>query len=142
MKFWKWFFILLGPLLLGAFIGLMLTVIYPSSMKVASFLCPEDKPDTFIVSYTTTTSDGTGTSFTVFCMSERGEVREIGTWRPMLVVIGITVAVTYGIALLLFLWGAIRRMGRGGGSPAEVSAEAFAGLPPPPVAGDPPPGFS
>jgi len=141
VKFWKWFFILLGPLLLGAFIGLMLTVIYPSSMKVASFLCPEDKPDTFIVSYTTTTSDGTGTSFTVFCMSERGEVREIGTWRPMLVVIGITVAVTYGIALLLFLWGAIRRIGRGGPSPNEVSAE-FSGLPPPPVVSDPPPGFS
>ena len=140
MKFWKWFFILLGPLLLGAFIGLMLTVIYPSSMKVASFLCPEDKPDTFIVSYTTTTSDGTGTSFTLFCMSERGEVREIGTWRPMLVVVAITVAVSYGLMLLLVLWGAIRRIGRSpdDGS-AEASAQVFAGLPDPPVVSQPPP---
>ena len=141
MKFWKWFFILLGPLLLGAFIGMMLTVIYPTSMKAAAFLCPEDKPDTFIVSYTTTTSDGTGTSFTLFCMSERGEVREIGTGRPMLVVIAITCAVTYGLMLLLLLWGLIKRgLGRSG-SPDEVAAATFAGLADPPVVSEPPPGF-
>ena len=134
MKFWKWFFILLGPLLLGLFIGLMVSVIYPNSMKVASFLCPEDKPDTFLVSYTTTTSDGTGTSFTVYCMSERGEVREIGTWRPMLVVCGITVAVTYGLMLLVVLWGAIRRIGRSpDDASAEAGAEVFAGVTPPPA---------
>ena len=136
MKFWKWFFLLLGPLLLGAFIGMMLTVIYPNSMKVASFLCPEDKPDTFIVSYTTTTSDGTGTSFTLFCMSERGEAREIGTWRPMLVVIAITVAVAYAVLLLFVLWRVVRRLARGGDPDTGVP------LSPPPEFGDPPPGFS
>jgi hypothetical protein len=83
-------------------------------MGVAAYLCPDDKPDSYVVSYTTTTSDGTGTSFTLFCMSERGEVYELGTWRPMLVVIGISVAVAYGIVLLLFLWGLVRRLIRGG----------------------------
>ena len=143
MKFWKWFFLLAGPFLLGAFIGMMTTVIYPKSMEVAAFLCPEDKPDTFIVSYTSATSDGgTGTSFTVFCMSERGEVREIGTWRPMLVVIAITCAVLYALVLLLLLRRLVRRITRGGDpSPAELSADAFAGLPDPPAVGRPPPGF-
>ena len=137
MKFWKWFFLLLGPLLLGAFIGMMVTVLYPKSMNVAAFLCPEDKPDTYVVSYTTTTSDGTGTSFTLFCMSERGEVYELGTWRPMLVIILITVGVTYAILLLFVIWGLIRRIGRGSDPDAGVPLN-----PPPPDFGDPPPGFS
>lgn len=142
MKFWKWFFLLLGPLLLGAFIGMMITVIYPNSMKAASYLCPEDKPDTFIISYTTTSSDGgTGTSFTLYCMSERGEVRELGTWRPMLVVIGIACAVLYGLVLLLVLRGLVKRITGGGQPPAEVAADVFAGLPDPPVVSPPPPGF-
>ena len=116
MKFWKWFFILLGPLLLGLFIGVMVMVIYPNSLKLAGFLCPDDKPDTFVVRYTTTTSDGgTGTNWTLFCMSERGETEEIGTWLPLLVVCGVAVAVAYGFAFLLL----IRRMVRGIGGDDE-----------------------
>ena len=137
MKFWKWFFLLVGPFLLGAFIGLMVSVIYPTSMNVASFLCPEDKPDTYVVSYTTTTSDGTGTSFTLYCMSERGEVYELGTWQPMLVIILITVGVTYGILLLFVIWGLIKRIRRGGDPNVGVVLN-----PPPPEFADPPPGFS
>jgi hypothetical protein len=136
VKFWKWFFLLLGPLFLGAFIGLMLTVIYPKSMTVASYLCPDDKPDVYVVSYTTTTSDGTGTSFTLYCMSERGEVYELGTWRPMLVVIGITVAVTYALWLLLVLWGLLKRARRGGDPNLGVPVATT------PQFGDPPPDFS
>jgi hypothetical protein len=129
VKFWKWFFLLVGPLLVGLFIGLMVSVTYPSSMKVASFLCPEDKPDTFIVHYSVTTSDGTGTSFTLYCMSERGEIREIGTWRPMMVVCGITVAVTYALVLALFLWGLVKRLGR---PRSPTPDEVLAGVQPPP----------
>jgi hypothetical protein len=137
VKFWKWFFLLLGPLLLGAFVGMMLTVIYPRSMQAAAYLCPEDKPDSFVISYTTTTSDGTGTSFTLYCMSERGEVYELGTWRPMVVVMGITIAVAYGIVLLFVIWGLIKRLLRRSDPDTGVPTGA-----PPPEFGDPPPSFS
>lgn len=112
MKAWKWLLLLVGPLLVGLFIGLMVAVIYPRSMRLAGFLCPEDKPDAFVVTYSTTSGGETGSSFTLYCMSERGEVREVGTWRPMLVVCAWAVGFTYAIVLVLFLWGVVRRSRR------------------------------
>ena len=117
MKFWKWFFLLLGPLLLGLFIGVMVMVAYPNSLRVGAFLCPDDKPDAFVVRYSVTTSDGTGTNWTLYCMSERGETEEVGTWLPMLVVCGIAVATLYVVILLFALWRLIRGIGGGGGGP-------------------------
>jgi hypothetical protein len=137
VKFWKWFLLLVGPFLLGAFMGLMVSVIYPRSMGVAAYLCPDDKPDSFVVSYTTSSGGESGTSFTLFCMSERGEVYELGTWRPMLVIMGITIAVAYGIVLLFVIWGLIRRLRRGGDPNLGVPLSG-----PQPEFGDPPPGFS
>lgn len=133
MKFWKWFFLLLGPALLGLFIGLMLMVAYPSSLKAAAFLCPDDKPDVFVVRYTVDTSDGQGTNFTLYCMSDRGETEEIGTWLPLLVVCGICVAVLYGFVLLLIGWRLVKGISGGASPPTE----AFAGVQQPP----PPPSF-
>jgi hypothetical protein len=147
VKFWKWFFILLGPLLLGLFIGVMVMVIYPNSLKLAGFLCPDDKPDAFVVRYTVSTSDGTGTNWTLYCMSERGETEEIGTWLPLLVVCGVAVATVYAFAFVLL----IRRMIRGIGgdpTPAELTpevvlaqrGESFDPFAKPPDPVEPPPG--
>ncbi len=46
-------------------------------------LCPDDKPDAHVVQYTTETSDGTGTNWTLFCMDDRGAVEEVGSWAPL-----------------------------------------------------------
>jgi hypothetical protein len=112
VRFWKWSFLLLGPLLLGLFIGVMVMVAYPKSLEVGSFLCPDDKPDAFVVRYSVTTSDGgTGTNWTLYCMSDRGETEEIGTWLPLLVVVGIAVGTCYAVVLLFLAWRLIRGIG-------------------------------
>jgi hypothetical protein len=68
----------------AAFIATMLMVIYPGSLKVtAPILCPDDRPDPIVVRYDVQTSDGTGTNFTLFCLSDRGEFVEVGTWEPL-----------------------------------------------------------
>lgn len=118
MRFWKWFFLLLGPALLALFIAVMLMVAYPSSLKLgAPTLCPDDKPDAFVVRYNVQTSDGTGTNFTLVCMSERGEVEEIGTWEPLLYLFLVTAAIVYGLIFLLWFIGLVRRLLRGGSDP-------------------------
>jgi len=114
MRFWKWFFILLGPALLALFTAVMLMVAYPNALKLAApTLCADDKPDAFVVRYDVQTSDGTGTNFTLFCMSERGEIEEIGTWEPLLILFAITAAIVYGLIFLLWLVGRIRKMAGG-----------------------------
>ena len=114
MKFWKWFFILLGPALLALFIAVMLMVAYPNALKLAApSLCPDDKPDAFVVRYDVQTSDGTGTNFTLFCMSERGEIEEVGTWQPLLILFGIVAGILYVLIFLLWLVGRIRKMAGG-----------------------------
>jgi hypothetical protein len=80
----KFLILVVGTVLFALFVSVMLMVIYPGSLKAtASILCPDDRPDSFVVRYDVTTSDGTGTNFTLFCMSERGEFVEIGTWEPL-----------------------------------------------------------
>jgi len=114
MKFWKWFFILLGPALLALFIAVMLMVAYPNALKLAApSLCPEDKPDAFVVRYDVQTSDGTGTNFTLFCMSERGEIEEVGTWEPLLFLFLVVAAILYVLIFLIWLVSRIRKMAGG-----------------------------
>lgn len=114
MKFWKWFFILLGPALLALFIAVMLMVAYPNALKLAApSLCPEDKPDAFVVRYDVQTSDGTGTNFTLFCMSERGEIEEVGTWEPLLFLFLVVAGILYVLIFLIWLVGRIRKMAGG-----------------------------
>ncbi len=114
MKSWKWLILLIGPALLALFIAVMLMVAWPNSLKLAApTLCPDDKPDAFVVRYDVQTSDGTGTNFTLFCMSERGEIEEVGTWEPLLILFGITCVVVYGLILLIWLVGRIRKMAGG-----------------------------
>ncbi len=115
MKFWKWFFILLGPALLALFIAVMLMVAYPNALKLAApTLCADDKPDAFVVRYDVQTSDGTGTNFTLFCMSERGEIEEIGTWEPLLFLFLLVAAMLYASIILMWSVRLVRRALRGG----------------------------
>src|SRR5262245_17002436 len=127
--FWKGFFLLLGPLLLALFLGTMLMIAWPNAMKVAGFLCPDDRPDTFVVRYNVSTSEGEGTNWTLMCMSDRGEIYEVGTWLPLLTVVAIMAATLYALVILRVAW----RLLRGG-----LSGEQ--GTPPigaPPGAEDP-----
>jgi hypothetical protein len=60
------------------------TVIYPGSLRwTAPVLCPDDQPDAFVVRTTVQNSDGSGTSFSLFCMGGRGDFSEAGTWKPL-----------------------------------------------------------
>ena len=114
MKSWKWFLLLLGPALLALFIAVMLMAAYPNALKLAApTLCPADKPDAFVVRYNVQTSDGTSTNFSLFCMSDRGEIEEIGTWEPLLILFGIAAVIVYGLIFLLWLVGRIRKMAGG-----------------------------
>jgi hypothetical protein len=109
VRFWKVLLVALGPLLLGLFLGVMTMVAYPNSLRLGGFLCPDDKPDVFVVRYSVSTSDGTGTNWTLYCMSERGETEEIGTWLPLLAVCAVPTAALYALVLL----GLVRRLVRG-----------------------------
>ena len=68
--------------------------IWPGSMKLtAPVLCPTDQADPFVVRTTTSDSEGTSTSFSLFCMGDRGDFTEVGSWEP------------YGL-LFLYTWAA------------------------------------
>ncbi len=133
----KGILLLVVPFFVAVFLATMLMVIYPSSFKAAAFLCPDDRPDTFVVRYDVATSDGTGTNWTLMCVSERGEIYEVGTWKPLLVLLGIVSAVVYGFVLLLVLLRLVRGIDSDLGPPdagLPPEAESFPGLtsPPPP----------
>jgi hypothetical protein len=91
--------VVLGIVLFGLAVAAIIVVsvgiaVWPGSMKLtAPVLCPSEQPDPFVVRTTTTDADGTSTSFSLFCMGERGDFSEVGTWEP------------YGL-LFLFTWGA------------------------------------
>lgn len=83
--------------------------IWPGSMKLtAPVLCPSEQPDAHVVRTTTTTSDGTSTSFSLFCMGERGDFIEIGTWEPY----GLLFLYTWGLFVALTLLFFLRRAWR------------------------------
>lgn len=84
--------------------------IYPGALKLtAPQLCPDDQPDPFVIRTTTQDSEGTSTNFSLFCMGERGDFSEAGSWRP----IGLLFVWTYGVlvALAVLVFG-VRRARR------------------------------
>jgi hypothetical protein len=153
VKLVKWFLVLVVPGLVGLFIGVMLMVAYPNALKVGASQCPDDKPDAFVVRYTVSTSDGEGTNFTLFCMSDRGETEEIGTWLPLLVLCAYTTIPLYVLVLFALLRRLVRAITGGGGSDppgdgagivyrspgqGDQPPDPFAGLAQPPPSADPP----
>lgn len=130
MSFWKAFFWVLGTLLVSLFIAVMLMVAYPNVLKLgAPLLCPDDRPDPFVVRYDVQTTDGTGTNFTLFCMSERGEIHEVGTWEPLLVLYGFVTALVVAFLLVRLALRLLRGIGGGPGPPGDPTD--------PPAAPDP-----
>ena len=75
---------------LGLAVGLLVVmslglVVYPGALKLtAPVLCPDDQPDAFVVRTTVEDAEGPSTNFTLFCMGQRGQFTEVGTWRPLL----------------------------------------------------------
>jgi hypothetical protein len=96
--------------------------IWPGSMKLtASTLCPADQPDPFVVRTTTTDSEGTSTSFSLFCMGDRGDFTEVGSAQPLGLLFLYTWAGFTAITVLLLARRAWRRRRRTRtGAPAPV----------------------
>ena len=74
-----------------AFTAIMTTVIvtvgiWPGEAKlVAPILCPDDRPDPFVVADSHQVSPGeTSYNFTLYCMGPRGEHTDVGFSRPLL----------------------------------------------------------
>lgn len=59
--------------------------IYPGALRpTGAVLCPDDKPTARVVEYSEPTPDGaTASNATLFCLGERGDLTEVGTWRPL-----------------------------------------------------------
>lgn len=84
-----------------AFVATMITVvvavgIWPGEAKLtAPLFCPDDRPDAFVVSDSYSVHPGeTSYEFTLYCMGSRGEVTDVGFFRPLAVL-------TLGHALLI-----------------------------------------
>jgi hypothetical protein len=110
----------------------LMMVIWPGAMKATGpLLCPEDQQDEFVVRYDVQTSDGTGTNFTLFCMSDRGEFTEVGTWEPLLLMTALIAAGMFG-GVLLWLGTRLIRGGRSEPAPPpDPLADAVAQQPNP-----------
>jgi len=121
-----------------AFAAVMTTVIlaigiWPGEAKlVAPLLCPDDQPDAFVVSDTYSVQPGeTSTTFTLYCMGERGQHTEVGFFVPFMLLTVLHGAIYVALVLLLVGRGAVRRRGQVGGSPQPP--------PPPPPSPEPQP---
>lgn len=95
----------------------LLTAVWPGSFELtAPLLCPDDSPDPLVVRDTYSVRPGeTSTTFTMYCLSERGEVTDVGAMRPVLIVAAV-VAVVIGalmLATMLAFGRSARRSGKG-----------------------------
>jgi hypothetical protein len=95
-------------------VAVLVMVIYPGAFRLtAPVLCPDDQPDAFVVRYSSASSDGeTSTNFTMFCMDERGEFTEVGSWKPLGVVFGSVIAGLVAIVLLIAVFARLRASSR------------------------------
>lgn len=102
---------LLGPLGLVIFFSLMIGLvaavigIWPGSMKLtAPFLCPSGFDDPFVVSDTYNVRPGeTSTTFTMYCLNERGEAKNVGAFRPGFLVFVFMCLLVIVPSVLIFL---------------------------------------
>jgi hypothetical protein len=83
-----------------------LMAIWPGSLKWTSrFVCPNGYDDTFIVRDTYNVQPGeTSTTFTMYCMSPRGEVHDAGIFTPMVyqfAALAVALVLVVGLVLLV-----------------------------------------
>lgn len=98
--------VLLGVLVFAA---VMTTVavtigIWPGEMTLTSgWLCPDDQTDAFVVTDTFQTHEGTSTNFTMYCMGDRGQITNVGFFRPAAILTLFHGALFVGLALLVLI---------------------------------------
>jgi hypothetical protein len=90
----------------------------------APVLCPDDQPDASIVEYYGSNSEGSTTSWTLVCMGPRGDITEVGSWRPLAVFLGGFWLLLELLVLPPQLLGALRRRRRALGGPEDLAAGA------------------
>lgn len=121
-----WVF-LFGLVMVIPFVA-VLTVVWPGVLKLtAPLVCAEGFDDTVVARDTTHTAPGeTSTSFTLYCMNERGELSDEGGFRPAALVFVGCAALYLVVAAVMML--AVSRRGRrrrrgdpGQPGPTEVS---------------------
>ncbi|HMG45576.1 MAG TPA: hypothetical protein VK611_29860 [Acidimicrobiales bacterium] len=104
---WLRFFLIWLAVLVGVAVAILVVlsiglVVYPGAMRwTAPVLCPDGQSDSYVVRTTVDGAEGTSTSFSLFCLGERGDFTEVGSWRPL----GILFAMTYGAVLALIAVG-------------------------------------
>jgi hypothetical protein len=122
-----------GPVVLLAvlaFTATMVTVIvavgiWPGEAKLtAPILCPEDRPDAYVVADTYQVQPGeTSTTFTMYCLGPRGETTDVGFFRPMALLTAFHALLLVGLGLLFTAPRLLRRRrSRPGGPPTGSSA--------------------
>lgn len=128
----------LGMLLFAASMVTVIVAvaIWPGEAKLtAPLLCPDDQPDAFVVADTTQVQPGeTSTSFTLYCMGERGDTTDLGFAIPFALLTALHLVLIVLLLVVLGLIGGLRRRARGGAepSPGPPEPQAAPGGPPPP----------
>lgn len=110
------------------FAGVMTTVlvtvaIWPGEMKLTGpLLCPEARTDVFVVSDTYSARPGeTSTTFTMYCMGERGDVEDMGSFRPMAILTAVHTVLIVALALFLGIVFKLLRLVRRADRPPDSS---------------------
>lgn len=131
-----------GGCLIGGFLfGLVMILplmaglmgIWPGVMKLtAPIVCPAGFDDTVVARDTYHTRPGeTSTTFTMYCLNDRGEVSDEGVLVPMAIITGVLAAAYVALVVALIVIGAVKRRGRGQPDemPSVITSSTFG--PPP-----------
>ena len=119
--------VMIAPLMAG------LVGIWPGVLKfTAPVLCDDDHDEAVIARDTYHTRPGeTSTTFTMYCLNDRGEATDEGAFKPIAIVFGVLAAIYVLLAVVVLIVGAGRR-NRGGppeAMPTVVSSSPFGGGP-------------
>ena len=119
-------------LVIGLFVASMMTLIiavaiWPGEAKLtAPLLCPDGQPDAFVVADTTQVQPGeTNTSFTLYCMGERGDVTDRGFALPFALLTAFHLVLLVLLIGVFSVRGALRQRRR----TAAVAASMASGAP-------------
>lgn len=137
--------VMIAPLMAG------LVGIWPGVLKLtAPILCDADHDEAVVARDTYHTRPGeTSTTFTMYCLNDRGEAVDEGAFKPIAIVFGVLAGLYVLLALIALIVGAVKRGGRGPEvepMPAVITSSTFgpgtfgpapggpwpAGAPPPP----------
>lgn len=114
-----------------AFAAVMTTIIvtvgiWPGEAKlVAPILCPDDRPDPFVVADSHQVSPGeTSYNFTLYCMGPRGEHTDVGFFRPMLLLTVLHAVIVATLITLVTVVIVVRHRRRDGPTPTAPAEPA------------------